>query len=77
MDCGPWNSPGQNAGVGSLSLLQGDLPNPGIELRSPSLRADCLPAEPQVLGLSTKSVVMLLLEPWVVALNRASLWLYK
>ena len=29
----PWNSPGQNTGVGSLSLLQGDLPNPGIEPR--------------------------------------------
>ena len=25
----------------------GDLPNPGIELRSPSLQADSLPAEPQ------------------------------
>ena len=23
MDCSPWNSPGQNTGVGSLSLLQG------------------------------------------------------
>ena len=35
----PWNSPGQNTGVGSLSLLQGilDLPNPGIEPRSPAL----------------------------------------
>ena len=27
----PWNSPGQNTGVGSLSFLQGNLPNPGIE----------------------------------------------
>ena len=26
----PWNSPGQNPGVGSHSLLQGYLPNPGI-----------------------------------------------
>ena len=25
----------------------GDLPNPGIEIRSPSLQADSLPAEPQ------------------------------
>ena len=32
----PWKSPGQNTGVGSLSLLQGDLPNPGIEPRSPT-----------------------------------------
>ena len=32
--CSPWNSPGQNAGVGSLSLLQGISPtqgaNPGL-----------------------------------------------
>ena len=34
MDCSPWNSPGQNAGVGTLSLLQGIFPtqgsNPGL-----------------------------------------------
>ena len=36
-----WNSPGQNTGVGSLSLLQ------GIKPRSPSLQVDSLPAEPQ------------------------------
>ena len=35
---GPWNSPGQNTGVGSLSLLQGDLPNPGIKPGSPALQ---------------------------------------
>ena len=43
----PRNSPGQNTGVGSLSLLQGDLPNPRIKPRSPALKADFLPAEPQ------------------------------
>ena len=52
----PWNSPGQNTGVGSHSLFPGDLPNPGIEARSPTLQAeprspalqvDSLPAEPQ------------------------------
>ena len=42
----PWNSPGQNTGIGSLSLLQGNLPNPGMEPRSPALQADSLPAEP-------------------------------
>ena len=41
----PGNSPGQN--TVALSLLQGNLPNPGIEPRSPSLQADSLPAEPQ------------------------------
>ena len=35
MDCSPWNPPGQNIGVGSLSLLQGIFPtlqrsNPGL-----------------------------------------------
>ena len=32
--------------VGSLSLLQGNLLNPGIEPRSLTLQADSLPAEP-------------------------------
>ena len=43
----PWNSPGQNTGVGSLSISSGDLPNPGIEPRSPALQVATLPAEPQ------------------------------
>ena len=43
--CDP-NSPGQNTEVGSLSLLQGNLPYPGIEPRSPTLQVDSLPAEP-------------------------------
>ena len=46
MDYSPWTSPGQNTGVGSLSLLQGDLPDPGIEPRSPTLQADSLQAQP-------------------------------
>ena len=36
----------QNTGVGSHSLLWGNLPDPGIEPRSPSLWADSLPSEP-------------------------------
>ena len=32
-------------GVGSLSLLQGNLPNPGVEPRSPALQADALLTE--------------------------------
>ena len=35
----------QNTGVGSLSLLRGNLPNPGIEPRSPTLQEDALPVE--------------------------------
>ena len=33
---GPWNSPGQNTGVGTFPS-PGDLPNPGIEPGSPAL----------------------------------------
>ena len=53
MDCSlpgsfrPWDSPGKNTGVGCHSLLQGGLPNPGIEPGSPALQADSLPSEPQ------------------------------
>ena len=40
----PWNSPGQDTGVGSLSLLQGIFPTQGL---NPVLQADSLPSEPQ------------------------------
>ena len=43
----PWKCLGQNTGVGSLSLLQGTFPNPGIKPKSPALQSDSLPAEPQ------------------------------
>ena len=33
--------------MGSLSLLQGNIPDPGIQPRSPALWADSLPVEPQ------------------------------
>ena len=38
----PWDSPGQNTVVGSLSLLQGIFPTQGLN----PLQADSLPAEP-------------------------------
>ena len=40
------DSPGKNTRVGCHALLQGNLPNPGIEPRSPALQADSLPSEP-------------------------------
>ena len=49
----PWNSLGQNTGLGSLSLLQGNLPNPGIKPSSPTLQAYSLPAEPQGMSKNT------------------------
>ena len=46
----PWNSPDQNTGVGSHSLLHGILPSqelgPGLPHFSPTFQADSLPAEP-------------------------------
>ena len=46
----PWNSPSQNTGVGSCSLLQGIFPAQGssleIKARSPTLQANSLPSEP-------------------------------
>ena len=45
--CSPWNSPGQNTGVDSLSLTPGDLLNLRVKPRCPALQANSLPAEPQ------------------------------
>ena len=50
-DCSPPGSsvrgvPGKNTGVGSHSLIQGDLPNPGIGPGSPAPQVDSLPPEP-------------------------------
>ena len=42
----PWNSLGQNTGVGSLSFSSGSS-NPEMEPRSSTLQVDSLPAEPQ------------------------------
>ena len=39
-------SPGQNTGVGCHVLPPGDLPEPGIEPRSPALQTDSLLSEP-------------------------------
>ena len=38
MDCSPWNSLGQNTGVGSLSLLQGIFPTQGLTSGLPHCR---------------------------------------
>ena len=55
----PWNSPGQNIGVGSLSLLPWRDPNPGIKPRSPALQADSFPAEgkPKNTGVGSLSLL--------------------
>ena len=57
MDCSlPWNSPGMHTRVGSPSLLQENLPAPGVESRSPALQADSLLSEPQ--GSWGKSLIL-------------------
>ena len=38
---GPWDFPGMNAGVSCHSLLQGNLPDPGIEPRSSYIVSRC------------------------------------
>ena len=46
----PWDSPGKISEVGFHALLQGNFPNPGIELVSlvaPALQADFLPLSHQ------------------------------
>ena len=43
----PWSSPGQNTGVGSLSLLQGIFPIQGSVPGLPALQVGSLLAEPQ------------------------------
>ena len=42
-----WNSPGQNTGVGSLSLLQGIFPTRGSNSGLPDCRQILLSAEPE------------------------------
>ena len=63
----PRNSPGQNTGVGSLSLLQRIFPtNPGIEPRSPALQADSL-ISPKVHSVQfSRSVVSDSATPWII-----------
>ena len=57
------DSPGKNTEVGSHSPSPGDLPNPGIEPRSPALQVDSLPSEtpwkPLFDGVPTKDRVPL------------------
>ena len=59
----PWNSSSQNTGVGSQPFPSpGDLPNPGIEPRSPAKQADSLPSEPPGKPKNTKMGSLSLLQ---------------
>ena len=67
----PWNSPGQNAGAGSLSLLPGHLPNPGIKPRSPALQADSLPGTPPGKPKNTRVDCLFLLQ-WIFSTQESN-----
>ena len=61
----PWNSLGQNTGVGKPFPSPGDLPNPGIEPRSPALQVDSLPQSHQE-KWKKLSRVWLFATPWTI-----------
>ena len=63
----PWNSPGQNTGVGSLSLLQGIFPTQGSNPGLPHCRQIILPTEPQFSSVQSLSCVQLFATPWAAA----------
>ena len=66
----PWDSPGKTYRSGLLFPPSGDLPDPGIEPRSPALQADTLSSEPPGKPLRTPSYRMCIFKPhW---LHRAS-----
>ena len=56
----PWDFPGKSTGVGVPLPSPGDLPDPGIEPRSPALQADALPSE--LKGLAVQGTLKSLLQ---------------
>ena len=67
----PWNSPGKDIGVGSLSL-QVIFPNPGTEPKSPALQADSLPSE--VIRLENSGVQRRMVSSSRPTRNMSSIW---
>ena len=68
----PWDSPGQSAGVGSLSLLQGIFPTQGLNPGLPHCRWISLPAEPQGKPRNTRVGSLSLLQQ--IFLTQESNW---
>ena len=58
------DSPGKNTGVGCQALLQGDLPRPGIEPRSPALEADSLLTEPPKFKYMYTAFICVFIQSW-------------
>ena len=67
----PWNSPGQNTGVGSLSFLQGIFPTQGSNPGLPHCRQILLPAEPQGEPKNT-GVGSLSLFQWILPIQESN-----
>ena len=69
----PWDFLGKNTGVGCHALLQGDLPNPGIEPASLALLVDSLPLSHQgspkaiILQLKKKNIILEMVQPGRIA----------
>ena len=61
----PWNSPGQNTGVGSLSLPQGIFPNQGLKPGLLHCRWDSSPVESPGKQV-TKHHTVILSEEWTI-----------
>ena len=53
----PWDSPGKNTALGSHFLLQGQLPDPGIEPMSPALVGGFFTTEPPGKPHNSKAIV--------------------
>ena len=66
------NSPGQNTGVGSISLLQGIFPTQGLNPGLLHCRMDSLPAEPQEKSKNTGVGSLFLLQG--IFLTQKSNW---
>ena len=75
----PWNSPGQNTGVGSLSLLQGIFPTQGWNPDLPHCRWILLPAEPQgkPSGQMSSAKTFHFLSIWKSQLQLRDCWLFR
>ena len=66
----------KNTGVGSLSTSPADLPDPGIELGSPALQVDSLPAELPEKPLRS-SFVKLIVGDFVQLFHRSLSFIFK
>ena len=73
----PWNSPGQDTRLGSLSLLQGIVPTQGLNPRSPALQVDSLPAEAQGKPKNTSLIAQLVKNPPALQETWFDFWLGK